>query len=244
MSDSDLKQSMEMLGHPEDNYTIEDLSRIRKMIAVRMTRSAQTIPHFPAEALIDFRAALRARKHYINEGLKVSVNDMVMKIAALTLKAMPDVNCGYVEGKRVRYNRINVAAAVAIDEGLMTPVVKDADQKPISVIAEEMIDLAARAQTRRLKPDEYGEATFTVSNLGMFGVSRFGSIINEGQAAILSIGGLQTPLEFGPGGSVIEGAKIAVTLTSDHRLVDGAMSAKWLKAFSEIANEPELIFAT
>lgn len=242
MTNTDINHSLEMLGHRADTYSVEELSRIQAMIASRMTHSAQQIPHFPLEMFVNADAVMSQRKKYKEGGKSASLNDVVLKAAALALKSVPDLNCGFVDSKRIRFNEYNVACAVAIEDGLMTPVLKNVDRKPLHQISEEMSDLASRSQSRRLKPDEYGGATFTVSNLGMFGVSRFGSIINEGQAAILSVGGLQKHLELDEHGTLQAHHRIAMTLTCDHRIVDGATGAKWLKSFADIFENPVALF--
>ena len=242
-SNGDIVRFMESLGHAGGTYRIEPLSRLRKMIADRMAASSRTIPHFPLEMMIDMREALKARDAYCRDVGRVSVNDVILKASAIALKRVPELNAGLTPEGVARYGDVNVAVAVAIEEGLMTPVVKQVDSKPLKTLAAEMKDLAARAQTRRLKPDEYGGATFTVSNLGMFGISRFGSIINEGQAAILSVGCVQQVLERGADGEIADVPKIAVTLTCDHRVVDGATGARWLNSFAESLGQPAEIFA-
>lgn len=236
-----LEQRLELMGYAKGAYTLTRPSSLRKIIAARMTESAGTVPHFPLEmeVIVDELLARRGEHNKLHE--KISVNDLIVKAAALSLKRVPETNVSYFPEGIVSHKDVNVAVAVAIDDGLMTPVVKQADLKSAARIAGELRDLAARAQTRRLKPDEYAGGTFTVSNLGMYGISRFGSIINEPQAAILSVGAVQERL-FKQDEVIVSRNFLPVTLTCDHRVIDGAIGARWLQVFRGLIQAPGPLF--
>ncbi len=244
MDASDLADRLETLGLPKGSYTIKPHNRLRKVIAQRMSDSARDIPHFPLSTEIALDALLATRAaHNGGDGVtKVSVNDLAVKAAALALIDVPEANVSYVPEGMLYHARADVAVAVAIKGGLMTPIVRGADAKPATAIAAELRDLADRAQRFRLQPDEYTGGTFTVSNLGMFGVTSFGSILNPPQAAILSVGAArQRPVLRG--GALAEESVMTVTLTCDHRALDGATGARWLRAFRALIEAPERLFA-
>jgi pyruvate dehydrogenase E2 component (dihydrolipoamide acetyltransferase) len=227
---------------PHDvEYEDRPLSNMRKRIAQRLTQAKQSIPHFyltrgfDVEPLLDFRKRLNA---LLGDRGKVSVNDMIIKGVALALRRVPEVNAAFI-GEAIRYfSRVNVGVAVAIDEGLVTPVVRDADLKGIGVIGNEVRDLAERARTRRLKAHEIEGSTFTVSNLGMFGIEHFEAIINPPEAAILAIGTvLDEPVV--KNGAIVPGKRMRLTMSCDHRVVDGALGARYLQALVELLEQPE-----
>lgn len=238
-----LAQACERLGLARDTYEVRPHDRLRKFIAQRMTDSARDIPHFPlgAEivlgALLDRRAAWNA-----SDAGRVSVNDLVVKAAALALIEVPEVNVSFMPEGMLHHRHADVAVAVAIKGGLTTPIVRSAETKSVADIAVELRDLAARAQTFKLQPDEYTGGTFTVSNLGMFGVTSFGSIINAPQACILSVGAARTRPVLRDG-KLADERFMAVTLTCDHRAVDGATGARWLQAFTRLLEAPDALFA-
>lgn len=237
-----LAAACERLGLPRGSYTVKRPDRLRKLIAQRMTDSARDIPHFPLNAevlldpLLDRRAAYNARH------AKVSVNDLIVKAAALALIAVPEVNVSYLPEAMLHHRDADVAVAVAVRGGLTTPIVRAAQTKPIADIVTELGELVARAQAFKLGPDDYTGGTFTVSNLGMFGVSSFGSIINPPQAAILSVGAARNRLVLDDGVPAEERV-MTVTLTCDHRAIDGATGARWLQAFRMLVESPEPLFA-
>ncbi|MDB4953500.1 MAG: Dihydrolipoyllysine-residue acetyltransferase, partial [Myxococcales bacterium] len=169
---------------------------------------------------------------------KVSVNDLVIKAVALALRRVPDCNASW-EGDAIRkFNRVHIGVAVAIEDGLVTPVVRDADQKGIGSIAAEVRDLAERAKKRQLKGHEITGSTFSVSNLGMFGIERFTAIINPPEGGILAVGAvLDEPIVRG--GQVVAGKRMTVSMSCDHRVIDGALGAKWLAAFVDLIEHPE-----
>jgi pyruvate dehydrogenase E2 component (dihydrolipoamide acetyltransferase) len=231
---------------PEDEapYETEDISQMRKTIARRLAESKYSSPHFYLTVDIDVEkaVALRADLNELAEEqdrAKISFNDLITKACALSLREHPFVNASYLpdEGEIRKYNRIHIGIAVAIDEGLITPVVRDADQKGLAQIAKETRELAERARTRELEPEEFEGATFTTSNLGMFGVEEFTAIINPPNSAILAIGEIrETPVV--EDGEVVPGTRMKVTLSCDHRVVDGAIGAQFLASVRSYLEEP------
>ena len=231
-------------------YTEQTLSRMRQTIARRMTEAKQQVPHFYVSNEIDMTEALKLRLtlNAANEGgAKISVNDMVLKAVAKALRKYPALNNSYVDGK-IRVNqRVNIALAVALEEGLITPVVTDVDQKSIGQVATEARELALKARAGSLKPEEFQGGTFTVSNLGMFDVSSFVAIINPPQAAILAIGSTK-PVVVVKSGSPEEGntefgviQQMTATISADHRATDGAVAAQFLQELKRILQNPMLL---
>jgi pyruvate dehydrogenase E2 component (dihydrolipoamide acetyltransferase) len=233
--------SLEQMGIPAGSYDLVPLDGMKRTIARRMTDSFRDVPHFPLTIDIELDALLAARAK-INamlaaDGTKVSVNDMLIKAAAIALKRAPDANASYTPDGIALHHHADVAVAVAIDGGLITPIVRAAETKGLAEIAREMKDLAARARTRKLKPEEFQGGTFSISNLGMFGIKSFASIINEPQGAILSVGvGDKRPVVKGD--EVKIATVMSVTLTCDHRVVDGAIGARWLSVFKSLVEDP------
>jgi pyruvate dehydrogenase E2 component (dihydrolipoamide acetyltransferase) len=216
------------------------LNNIRKTIARRLSEAKATIPHFyltidvGLDALLDLRAKLNARP---NVDYKLSVNDFVIKAVALALKKVPDCNASFAGDKILRWRDVDVAVAVAIEGGLITPVVRKADQKTLSVISAEMKDLAARARAGKLKPEEFQGGGFTISNLGMYGIREFAAIINPPQACILAVGAAEKrPVVEGE--AIVARTLMTVTLSTDHRVVDGALGAEFLQAFKALIEDP------
>ncbi len=234
-------QSLEQQGIPAGSYDLVPLDGMKKTIARRMTDSFRDVPHFPLTVDIELDALMAARAK-INgllekDGVKVSVNDMVIKAAATALKRHPDANASYTPEGIAFHHHADIAVAVAIDGGLITPIVRAAETKGLAEIAREMKDLAERARTRKLKPEEFQGGTFSISNLGMFGIRSFASIINEPQGAILSVGaGEKRPVVRGDQLGIA--TVMSVTLTCDHRVVDGAIGARWLAAFKALVEDP------
>ena len=231
---------------PEDEapYASEDISQMRKTIARRLAQSKYSSPHFYLTVDIDVEKAVDLRED-LNElaeeqgRAKISFNDLITKACALSLKNHPYVNASYLpeEGEIRKYNRVHMGIAVAIDEGLITPVVRDADRKGLTEIARETRELAERARNRDLEPEEFEGATFTTSNLGMFGIEEFTAIINPPNSAILAIGEIRdTPVV--DDGEVVPGKRMKVTLSCDHRVVDGATGAKFLDSVRSYLEEP------
>jgi pyruvate dehydrogenase E2 component (dihydrolipoamide acetyltransferase) len=234
-------QSLEQMGIAPGSYDLVPLTAMKKTVARRMTDSFRDVPHFPLTIDLEIDALLAARGR-INallekDGVKVSVNDLVIKAAAAALMRVPDANASYTPEGIAMHHHADVAVAVAVDGGLITPIVRAAETKGVAKIAVEMKDLAERARGRKLKPDEYLGGTFSVSNLGMMGVRSFASIINQPQGAILSVGaGEKRPVVRGDELAIAR--VMTVTLTCDHRVVDGAIGARWLQAFKAMIEDP------
>jgi pyruvate dehydrogenase E2 component (dihydrolipoamide acetyltransferase) len=233
--------SLEQQGIAPGSYDLLPLDGMRKTVARRMTESARDVPHFPLtiDLEIDALLAARAKINALLEksGGKVSVNDMVIKAAAVALMQVREANASYTPEGIALHHHADIALAVAVPGGLITPIVRAAETKGLAQIAAEAKDLAERARTKKLKPEEYLGGTFSISNLGMFGVKSFGSIINEPQGAILSVGvGEKRPVVRGD--QLAVATVMTVTLTCDHRVVDGATGARWLAAFRPLIEDP------
>ncbi|MFT4153509.1 pyruvate dehydrogenase complex dihydrolipoamide acetyltransferase [Parafilimonas sp.] len=214
------------------------VSQMRKTIARRLSESMFTAPHFYLTMSIDMGACVAARKH-INEisPVKISFNDMVLKAVAVALKQHPKVNSSWL-GDKIRINKhVSIGVAVAVDEGLLVPVVRFADTKQLSQIAIEVKSLAEKAKNKKLQPAEWEGSTFTISNLGMFGIDEFTAIINPPDACILAVGGIsQVPVV--KNGALVPGNIMKVTLSCDHRIVDGATGAAFLQTLKRLLEEP------
>jgi pyruvate dehydrogenase E2 component (dihydrolipoamide acetyltransferase) len=239
-------QSLAQMGIPDGSYDLVPLDGMRKAIARRLTDSFRDVPHFPLtiDCRIDGLLAARTRVNALLEkdGVKVSVNDFVIKASAMALKAVPEANASYSPEGIAMHHHADVAMAVAIDGGLITPIIRKAETKTLSQIATESKDLAKRARDRKLKPEEFQGGTFSVSNLGMFGIKAFASIINEPQGAIMSVGaGEQRPVVLN--GQLAVATVMTVTLTCDHRVVDGAIGAKFLQVFKAMIEDPVTMLA-
>ncbi|HXA38530.1 MAG TPA: pyruvate dehydrogenase complex dihydrolipoamide acetyltransferase [Phenylobacterium sp.] len=234
-------QSLEQQGIPAGSYDLIPLDGMRKTVARRMTESFRDVPHFPLNVDIEIDALLAARAK-INamlekSGVKVSVNDMVIKAAAVALMQVREANASYTPEGIAMHHHADIAMAVAVPGGLITPIIRAAETKGLSAIAVEAKDLAERARTKKLKPEEFQGGTFSISNLGMFGIKSFASIINEPQGAILSVGvGEKRPVVRGD--QLAIATVMSVTLTCDHRVVDGATGARWLAAFKPLLEDP------
>jgi pyruvate dehydrogenase E2 component (dihydrolipoamide acetyltransferase) len=234
-------RSLEQMGIAPGSYDLIPLDGMRKTVARRMTDSFRDVPHFPLTIDIEIDGLLAARSK-INamlekEGVKVSVNDMVIKAVAVALTRVPEANASYSPEGLAMHHHADIAMAVAIEGGLITPIIRSAETKGLAQIAKETKDLAERARTRKLKPEEFQGGTFSVSNLGMMGIKSFASIINEPQGCILSVGaGEQRPVV--KDGQVTVATVMTVTLTCDHRVVDGAVGAKFLQVFKPLIEDP------
>jgi len=234
-------QTLEQLGIPAGSYDLVPLNNMRKVIARRLTESFRDIPHFPLTVDIELDNLLAARTK-INtalesQGIKVSVNDIVIKAVALALKQVPEANASFTPEGIALHHNADIAMAVAIDGGLITPIIRKAETKSLAQIAKETKDLAARARDMKLKPEEFQGGTFSVSNLGMFGIKQFASIINEPQGCILSVGaGEQRPVV--KNGQLAIATVMTVTLTCDHRVVDGSVGAKYITALKGLLEDP------
>ena len=222
------------------------LDNMRKTIAARLTEAKQTIPHFylrrdiELDNLLAFRSQLN--KKLEAKGVKVSVNDFVIKACALALQDVPDCNAAWAGDRVLKFEASDVAVAVAINGGLITPVIRDADSKTISKISAEMKDLATRARDRKLAPHEYQGGAFSVSNLGMMGIENFDAVINPPHGAILAVGaGVKKPVVKDD--AVAIATVMSVTLSVDHRDIDGALGAELLQAFKGYIEEPMSMLA-
>jgi pyruvate dehydrogenase E2 component (dihydrolipoyllysine-residue acetyltransferase) len=238
----DMDDPLAAYGIARDRYELEKADGITKISAKRLSESFRDIPHFPLtvdcriDALMDFRKRVNAAAE--KDGDKVSVNDILIKACGLALKKIPAANSSWIEGGMIaRHKHADVSMAVAIQGGLITPIITDADRKGLVQISRESKDLATRARDRKLKPEEFQGGTFSLSNLGMFGIDSFASIINPPQGMILSVGaGEQRPVV--KDGALAIAMVMTVTLTCDHRVVDGATGAKWLQAFKTYVEDP------
>ena len=234
-------QSLEQMGIPAGSYDLIPLDGMRKTVARRMTDSFRDVPHFPLSIDLEIDALLAARAK-INamlekSGGKVSVNDMVIKACAVALTQVPEANASYTPEGIAMHHHADIAMAVAVPGGLITPIIRAAETKGLAAIAAEAKDLAERARTKKLKPEEFQGGTFSISNLGMFGIKSFASIINEPQGAILSVGvGEKRPVVRGDDLAIA--TVMTVTLTCDHRVVDGATGARFLAALKPLIEDP------
>ena len=217
------------------------LDGMRRTIAARLSEAKQTIPHFylrrsaKLDELMKFRAMLN--KQLESRGVKLSVNDFIIKACALALQEVPDANAVWAGDRILKLKPSDVAVAVAIEGGLFTPVLKDAQQKTLSALSTEMKDLANRAKTKKLAPHEYQGGSFAISNLGMFGIENFDAVINPPHGAILAVGaGIQTPVV--ENGEVVIRNVMSMTLSVDHRVIDGALGAQLLQAIVNHLENP------
>lgn len=214
-------------------------SGMRRAIARRLTESKQQVPHFylTVDCRMDALLALRAQA---NQGgaVKLSVNDFIVRAAALALREVPEVNASWQDDAIEFHAGADISVAVATDGGLVTPIVRDADVKPLSAIAGEIVELAGRAKVNRLKPEEFTGGSLTVSNLGMYGIRQFAAIINPPQAAILAVGAAERRPVVDDNGDLKAATVMTVTLSADHRVVDGAVGARWLAAFRTLIENP------
>jgi len=217
----------------------EPLSSMRKTIAQRLAQSLGPVPHFYLTIEVDMRKAkeLRESANWINPDLRLSFNDIIVKACASALTQHPDVNASYT-GEAIRFhNRIHISIAVAIEGGLITPVIRNCDRKTLQQVSAESDELISRARGRKLKPEEYTGGTFSVSNLGMMGIEEFSAVINPPEGAILAVGSVvEKPVV--ENGQVTVGSRCRMTLSCDHRVVDGATGARFLQTLQEILENP------
>ena len=214
------------------------ISQMRKVIARRLSESKFTNPHFYGTIDIDMKAAFAARKA-MNEAndVRISFNDIVVKACAIALTRHPAINSSWLDDIIMQHGDVNVAVAVAIDEGLMTPVINHADKKGLAEISAETKQLAGLAKDRKLQPDQMEGSTFTISNLGMFGIEEFTAIINPPNACILAVGAIRD-IPVIENGAIVPGKRMKVTLSSDHRVVDGAKAAQFLNTVRSLIENP------
>ncbi|MGE6699227.1 pyruvate dehydrogenase complex dihydrolipoamide acetyltransferase [Hyphomonas sp. NPDC076900] len=237
-----LPQVLDDRVYAPDTYELKPLDGMRKTVARRLTQSFMQVPHFPLNVDITLDNLLSSRTAINNaarEGVKVSVNDLLIKAAALALIDEPDCNASFTDKGIAYHKHANISVAVAVEGGLITPVIFKAESKGLAEISEEMKDLATRARERKLKPQEYMGGTFSISNLGMFGIKSFASIINPPEGMILSVGAGEKRPVVDEKGNVVVRTVMSVTLTCDHRVIGGAEGAKWLAAFKRYVETPE-----
>ena len=225
----------------QEKFTEVGVSQMRKVIASRLAESKFSAPHFYLNVSIDMSNAMQARKAINDQGFyRVSFNDMVIKATAIALRKHPAVNSSWL-GDRIRYNEhVHIGVAVAVEDGLLVPVVRFADAKSFAGIGEEVRDFASKAKAKKLQPEDWEGNTFTISNLGMFGIDSFTAIINPPDACILAVGGInEVPVV--KDGQVVPGHVMQVTLSCDHRVVDGATGAAFLNDFKNLLENPVLM---
>ncbi len=227
----------------KESFTEVPVSQMRKTIARRLAESKFTAPHFYLSIEIDMDNVITARKA-VNavQDVKVSFNDFIVKAAAVALKKHPAVNSSWLNDK-IRYNEhVNIGVAVAVEDGLLVPVVRFADSKTLPQISTEVKDFAGRARDKKLQPQDWEGNTFSISNLGMYGIESFTAIINPPDAAIMAVGGIiEKPVV--KNGQIVPGNRMTVTLSCDHRVVDGAMGSEFLNTFKSMLEEPVLMMA-
>jgi pyruvate dehydrogenase E2 component (dihydrolipoamide acetyltransferase) len=228
----------------QDDDERVNLSQMRRTIARRMAESTRTVPHFFLTTTVDASELVKLRKQIQEQaadtGVKISFNDMVVKAAALALRKVPDVNVSFAEDSLIRHKRIHIGVAVATERGLIVPVVRDVDQKSLGQISRETRELAERANSGKLQPTDYTGGTFTISNLGMFGVEQFNAVINPPEAAILAVGAItREPAEHEE--QIVLREHMKLTLSVDHRALDGAMGARYLQAIKQLLEKPMLL---
>ncbi|EJF90722.1 pyruvate dehydrogenase complex dihydrolipoamide acetyltransferase [Bartonella tamiae] len=233
----------------QDEYEIVPHDGMRKTIAKRLVESKQTVPHFyvtidcELDSLLKMRselnnaAPMQTNEHGEKPSYRLSVNDFIIKATAMALKAIPDANVSWMDSGMIRHKYADVGVAVSIPNGLITPIVRHADEKSLSTISNEMKDLAKRARDRKLKPDEYQGGTTAVSNMGMFGVKDFAAIINPPHATIFAIGAGEERAIV-KNGAVTIATMMSVTISTDHRAVDGALAAELAQAFKKLIENP------
>jgi len=233
-----------LLAASEDTVRRVPNSTMRKVIARRLTESKTQVPHFyvsvdiELDALLELRSKLNATAQ--ENSFKISVNDMMIKAVALALKKVPGVNVQFTDAETLHFENVDISMAVSVPDGLITPIIRNADHKSLRQISVEAKDLAKRARAGKLKPEEFQGGTFSISNMGMFGVREFAAIINPPQAGILAIAS-------GEKRAVVRGSEISVatvmtaTLSVDHRAVDGALGAEWLNALRDIVQNPYIL---
>jgi len=223
------------------DYEDIPLTQIRKTIAKRLVESIGPVPHFFLTMDVDMSGAVETRKAInamlADSGEKISFNDLVLKSTAVALHRHPEVNAHWMGDRVRRFNRVHLAVAVAVDDGLITPVVRDAHRKGIAEIGREVKEMAKRAREKKLKPEEYSGGTFSVSNLGMFGIEEFTAVINPPEAAILAVGAVEDRVVAVDGHAVVR-PRMKITMSCDHRVIDGAQGSRFLATLKGLLEEP------
>jgi pyruvate dehydrogenase E2 component (dihydrolipoamide acetyltransferase) len=227
---------------PPGTFEEIPLTPMRKVIGTRLQQSKSFIPHFYVRQEIDAEPLFQAREQLKNGGLKVTYNDFIIRASALALKEHPNVNSGFntVAQSIILFKTIDISIAVSIRDGLITPILRHADYKNLGEISVEVKELASRAKEGKLQPEEYKGGSFTISNLGMFGVSDFVAVINPPQSAILAVAGIEECVRF-KNGVAVPGKKMNLTLSADHRVVDGSDAAKFIKTLQKFLENPSLL---
>ena len=226
-----------LAGNPP--HTERPLTAMRRVIARRLTESKQTVPHFylTVDCEIDELSKFRTELNAKSDAYRISVNDFAIRAAALALRKVPAANASWSDEAILQWDTVDIAVAVALEDGLITPIVKNADRKGLAAIATETKDLAARARAGKLKLEEFQGGTFSISNLGMFGVRDFAAVINPPHGGILAVGaGEQRPVV--KNGALAIATVMSCTLACDHRVVDGAVGAQFLAAFKKLVEDP------
>ena len=219
------------------------VSQMRKTIARRLTESKQTVPHFyltidvDAQPLLDARASINAQLEEAKSDAKVSVNDLLVKACAIALRRVPECNASFLGAEVLFHQVVDISVAVAVPDGLLTPVVRDADKKGVLAISTEIRELAKRAKDKKLKPEEMQNGIFSILNLGMFGIEEFAAVINPPEGAILAVGAVREEAVV-QGGAIAPGKRMRMTLSCDHRVVDGAVGARFLAALKKLLEAP------
>ncbi len=221
-----------------DEYEDIPLSMMRETVAKRMVQSKASVPHFYLTVEVDMDALVELRESLKDVGdVKISYNDIIVKAVALNLRRHPEVNASFLGDVIRQYKRVHVGVAVAIEDGLITPVIRDCDGKSLRQIAREIRELSERARQKKLRPEEYTGATFTVSNLGMYGIEEFSAVINPPEGAILAVGAIvQKPVV--KDGEIVVGQRAHLTLSCDHRVIDGATGAQFLMDLKGMLENP------
>ena len=232
------RQEARPASAPPAEDIVRPLSMMRRTIAARLLEAKTTVPHFYLTADVDMDQAMEFREQVAQvHGSKLSVNDLVLKACALALRKVPEANASFTEEAIIQHARVDIGMAVAIEDGLITPVIRDADKKTIGQVGAEAREMAGRARDRKLKPEEYTGATFSVSNLGMLGIRDFAAIINPPEGAILAVGTVRKEPVV-KDGKIVVGQRMSITLSCDHRVIDGALGAKLLQAIVAILEKP------
>jgi len=229
----------------DESFEEIEFTKMRQVIAQRLSESKRTAPHFYIDMSVDATAITQLKEDLAKKpghvGTKITINDILVKLVSQALKEFPRVNAALINGRIREFKAVNVGVAVGIEEGLIVPVVKNADRKTISEIGREVRDLAERARSKKLLPDEYSGGTFTISNLGMFGVETFHAILNPPESGILAVSAA-IPKPVVVDGEIVVRPCMKLSLSVDHRLVDGVLAARFLRRVKELVEAPFLMF--
>lgn len=228
VTERDVKRALQESEQAGTDFETTELSPMRSVIAKRMTQSKQTIPHFYVAMEFHMNRAYDTKNRLLKEKVKVSLTDILLQACAFSLRQFPQINTAYVNGKIRNHKKIHIGLAVGLDEGIMTPVIRDVDQKSLRQISEESRNLIKRAKSRKLTPEDYTGSTFSLSNLGMLEVDHFMAIIQPGEGAVLAVGSVRDE-PFLDGGELKTRKQMKVTLSCDHRVIDGLQAAQFLQ---------------